>query len=94
MITRNGEPISAEQLRHRVRTDLDFDAPLNGLVPPYEEHEAAAASGVPWDRWRALAWWDRARVILWHRYHRLVEASVQDAAYTQAEREGRRRSAR
>ena len=60
-------------------TGIGFDALAPGLVPPFEEREAAVFAHYNWSAWQRLTPQERAECVAHYRLHRLVEAHQQDA---------------
>lgn len=61
-----------------------------GLVPEYEEREAAAYTSCPWHEWQRLPYDDRAAGVAHYRVHLLISVHTQDAAERDRERKERR----
>lgn len=95
MIHRDGQPISAEQLKRARSTQIEFfpfwEVYGVQLVPEYEERLAAQAAGIPFPTWRTTTSpIERGGAIAFVRYQRLIDASVQEAQGEQARREAER----
>ena len=84
-MTRNGVPISQVQVRTAVDANIDF-----GMS--FAEWEAACAAGLNlWD-------WEnnkypvpfKAKVIAWHKLHRLIEIHQEDAVSKKMEAESKK----
>lgn len=63
---------------------------LLGLVPEYEEREAAITSGYTWAAWQELPLIERAAGVAFARLKALIEANVSDAIRVHSELESRR----
>lgn len=93
-MTRNGEPLEALALRDAIVTGIEYDAVLPGLVPLYEEREAAVFGHYRWTDWQALAPEERAAAVAHFRLHRLVEMHSSDAVSRAMERRARQQQPR
>ena len=56
-----------------------YGGSLPGLVPEFEEREAAVFCHFNWSEWRLLHWWERARNVAHFRLHNLVNLHKNDA---------------
>ena len=72
-------PIIEHPLSETVTTGIEFDALAPGLVPAFEEREAAVFGYYTWSAWQRLTPQERAECVAHYRLHRLVEAHRQDA---------------
>lgn len=91
-MSRNGEPITSLALHDAVRTGIEYEALIPGLVPPYEEREAALFGNYTWGAWRMLHYGDRAMGVAHYRLHLLVEMHRSDAVGAEMRRRSQRRS--
>ncbi len=90
-MTRNGEPIETLSIRDTVATGIAYEPLLPGLVPLYEEREAAVFGHCAWRDWAALPVEERAAAVAHYRLHRLVELHSTDAMNRAMERRMRLR---
>lgn len=58
-----------------------------GLVPAFEEREAAITSGYTWPEWTGLSVRERASAVAFHRLERLIGLHAHDAVQSKMERE-------
>lgn len=96
-MTRNGERISSYPVRHSIKTGISYSddprVPL-GLVPEYEEREAAILSGYTWQEWRVLDSRDRAAGVAFLRMRNLISLHSNDASQREQERKRGRKGKR
>ena len=92
-MTRNGQAIEAHPLRDTVDAGIEFEPLLPGLVPLYEEREAAAAAGYRWADWQSLTVEERAAAVAFVRLRRLVALHQGDAMNQAIERRSRQQQA-
>lgn len=87
-VLRNGEPIELVPMRRSVSTGIGFSDPRLevGLIPEYEEREAAAYEHVPWDRWLVLPVQERAAGVAHYRLQHLIAMHSQEAVQLAEER--------
>lgn len=80
-------------VRNRLNTGIAFeDMRMElGLVPEYEEREAAAYTSCPWHEWQRLPTEERAAGIAHFRLHLLLGIHTQDAAERDRERKARKK---
>lgn len=97
-MTRRGEPISEYPLRHSIKTGIGYGGDPRvrlGLVPEFEEREAAALSGYTWREWLQAGGLERAGAVAYLRMKNLVSVHAHDATERERERrnkpKGRRR---
>jgi hypothetical protein len=95
-IVRNGEPLLATPLRNTVRTGIAYDdvRVSLGLVPEYEEREAAAFTSVPWMQWLDVDTRERAAMVAHFRMHNQVSLHIGDAVERAREEKQRRAKAK
>lgn len=95
-VLRNGEPILLAPLGRTVSTGIAFSDPRMdlGLVPEYEEREAAALEGIPWQEWLTMPMQERAAGVAHYRLHHLIAMHSQDAVQAAQERKQRMMEAR
>lgn len=92
-MTRNGEPIETVTVREVIQTGIEFDALLPGLVPLYEEREAATYGHYTWREWRTeLEPEERAAAVAQYRLHHLVTLHQNDAMNAAMERRSRQQA--
>lgn len=85
-VTRNGEAIETLPVRDTVTTGIDYASLLPGLVPLYEEREAAVYGHYRWRDWQNLPAEERAAAVAHFRLHRLIDLHQHDALNTAMER--------
>lgn len=78
-------------LRESVKTGIEYDTLFPGLVPPYEEREAALFSGYTPTAWRELDPEERAMCVAHHRLHNLIALHQSDAVHSEIGRRSRNR---
>lgn len=81
-----GEPIEWVPVRDVVETGIEMDPLLPGLVPLYEEREAAVYGHYNWREWRELEPQERAFAVAQYRMHHLIELHHGDALNAAMER--------
>lgn len=91
-ITRHGEPIVLVPLSRTIKTGIaSADVRIEfGLVPEYEERDAAVSGGYLWAEWLELDIRDRAAIVAFERLKNLIALHSHDAASKQQERASRR----
>ncbi len=62
-----------------VSTGIVYGGNLPGLVPEFEEREAAVFCHLNWTEWRLLDWLERAKNVAHFRLHHLVNLHKNDA---------------
>lgn len=79
-------PLRQVSLRHQIdaKISVESDDIQYGLVPEFEEREAAIFAVCPWHIWIDLPWEDRSAAVAHYRLHLLVEAHVNEAAQSEA----------
>jgi hypothetical protein len=94
-VYRNGDPITAVQLRQSVKTGIEIMGLVEGVVPELEEREAALFCGYTWKEWQNFSLLDpidryeRAAGVAFRRMHILIEQHVDDAVNSEMERKAR-----
>ena len=78
-MTRNGETILNHPLGGTVRTGIEYEALVPGLVPEIEEREAARFNGYTWRDWLELERHERAAGIGHSRLTHLIALHQHDA---------------
>ena len=78
-MTRNGEAILSHPLGGTVRTGIEYEALVPGLVAEIEEREAARFNGYTWRDWLELERHERAAGIAHSRLTHLIALHQQDA---------------
>ena len=63
----NNEPISKTRFSRSLKTGIEVDPKLPGMVSLYEEREAARHSLIPWPDWGDLPHSERVGLIAYHR---------------------------
>lgn len=88
-ITRDGEPITLVPLSRTIRTGIaSADVRVEfGLVPEYEERNAAVAAGYLWSEWLDMDMRDRAAIVAFERLKGLIALHSNDAIDKQHRRE-------
>ena len=77
-MTRAGQPIQEHPLREAIDTQIRYESLAPGLVPLYEEREAAIFAHYNWTEWRLLDWDQQAAAVGHYRIHRQVEMHQND----------------
>lgn len=77
-MTRHETPILEYPLARRVNTGISIQA-MPGVVPEYEEREAAVFAHYNWSDWCSLDWTERANAVAHYRLHSLIESHVNEA---------------
>ena len=72
-----------------VATGIEYRTRLPGLVPEFEEREAARFGHYTWVAWQQLTYEDRAFGVAHYRTHILVELHQNDAQSKELERRQR-----
>lgn len=85
-VTRNGEPIQNVEVRDTVDPGISYDPLLPGLVPLFEEREAAVFSHYNWIEWQELPVGERAMAVAHLRLRKLIDLHGSDAVQRDAER--------
>lgn len=85
-MTRQGLPIEQVSIRDAITTGIAMEPLLPGLVPFYEEREAAVYGHYSWVEWRTLEPEERAFAVAQYRMHYLIEMHHSDAVNTAMER--------
>jgi hypothetical protein len=75
---KNGIPITEHQLPRMVETGITLESEL-GLVPEYEEREAARFYSLSMDQWNSSHPMERAKCVAHYRLHHMIEAFTQKA---------------
>ena len=78
-MSRNGEPIESIEIKDLVYTGIDMEPLLPGLVPLYEEREAAFYCNYSWREWQQLEPYERAENVAHFRLKRLIDLHNADA---------------
>lgn len=78
-------PITEYQLARRVNTGIEIKSP-SGVVPEYEEREAAIFAHYNWTQWVELTWQERAQIVAHYRLHLLIQGHVDEAVGKAQER--------
>jgi hypothetical protein len=86
---RHGERITEVPLRKQVATGIQVIAPVEGVVPEFEEREASLFCGYTWREWLLLSRPERAAGIAHFRGHHLLEAHSNDAITAHMERQAK-----
>lgn len=56
-----------------------MEAEVQGLVPEFEEREAAVFVHIAWEEWQVISGLERAKAVAHYRMHSMIEAHVNDA---------------
>jgi len=76
-------------VRSTVRTGIEYQSLIPGLVPEYEEREAARFGHYTWRDWLSLPYLDRVVGVAHYRMFHLIELHHNDAVITEQERRER-----
>lgn len=87
---RYGTPLEDYPLHKPLHTGIEIVTNGSGIVPEYEEREAAVFALVPWAEWDNLNWHERASAVAHYRTHYSIEAHVNDAIDAERRRTERR----
>ncbi len=71
-------------------TGLTYRPPIPGMVPEYEEREAAHASGQTWGEYVASDRDERAATVAWYRTRRLVDLHIDQVVNSERKAQQRR----
>ncbi len=74
-----------------METGLTIPSQVPGLVPEFEEREAATAERYTWTDWQQLPYAERVDGVAHYRLHLLISLHRQDAADRHAARPRRRK---
>lgn len=85
-VTRNGQPIELVSVRDVVDTGIEYESVMPGMVPLFEEREAAIYCRYNWSEWRALDFEERAYAVAQYRMHTIVAQHQHDAVSTAMDR--------
>ena len=77
-----------------VRTGIEIAAPVPGLIPEYEEREAARFGLYRWEDWSALPVEERVRGVAHFKMHSLISLHEGEALNQHIEAESKRNAAR
>ncbi len=77
-MTRARLPIQEHPLSEAIDTQIRYGVLAPGLVPIFEEREAAIFAHYNWTEWRLLDWHEQAAVVGHYRTHRQVEMHQND----------------
>lgn len=92
-IVRDGEPIQTYPLRRSIRTGISFDDVRVelGMIPEFEEREAAIFAGYSWKEWEQEKLSERAAAVACMRLSRMIDLHSHDAAMRDRERKEKAR---
>ena len=76
-------PLLEYPLSNQVSTGIRINPEIPGLVPEFEEREAARFAGDTWTEWQATPSDERARRVAHYRLSRMIAAHSDDAVATQ-----------
>lgn len=85
-VTRNGQPIELVPVRDVIATGIVYAPLMPGLVPLFEEREAAVYAHYSWMQWRELDPEERATVVAQYRMHAVIAQHQNDAVSLAMER--------
>lgn len=89
-VSRRGESIAKAHLQNRVRTGILITAPVAGVVPEYDEREAARFALLTWEQYQALPRPDRAKTVAHYYVNNLIEAHTNAAIQEEIDRQRKR----
>lgn len=90
-MTKDGAPILEVPASDTVATGVGYSVEIDGLVPPYEEHDARIEAGYNLTQWAALAPGERALEVAHYRLRKAKSLHEQAAVARAARPRGGRR---
>lgn len=84
-ITRDEIPIQEYEVSS-VSTGIEYGRVLPGLVPYFEEREAAIATGYAWPSWQLAPQYEKAEAVAFMRLRHYLALNQSDAVNQDAER--------